>query len=453
MRIDLSAYQNAFLNLPKSVAWAEINADQNEETVLSVSNGQQSDCKDFKQTVAYIRASDGLRTGTIYTEQLDEDPQQLIQQALENAQYLDEKKVPVASNAHLSISTIEDKTDVSMLLEKALQIEDAVKKSFQTASITECSLRRTAQARRVLNSCQLDSYFEHSYYLATLRLVLPDAAGYLGCISAKICASKLSEIDAASLVADLMQKAAQVRNLPKVELTSGKHDCILSTNVVRNILMTSWQAFVASRMATGKSVFSSVPGTLLGSPCLNIVDAPRYAGWGHYFAIDSEGIKCCEKSVVRQGRLVSPLHNLLSSQASGSTPTGNAGRAETLSGAVPVDIITIPSIFYIEPGDMTESELIAQMGDGVFLTYSLDEFHSIDIPSGEYSIPCGGVVYKNGKAVGTVDQIAIAGNLKDLFQKIEAAGDRVQLDEFEYKNYCFGGPSLLVRGLDFGSVG
>jgi PmbA protein len=96
--------------------------------------------------------------------------------------------------------------------------------------------------------------------------------------------------------------------------------------------------------------------------------------------------------------------------------------------------------------------MIQTMDTGIYLTYSLDVFHSINIASGEFSIPCGGVVYKDGKPVGIADQLTIAGNLRDLLKDIRAVGNDLTLEEFMfYHNYSYGGPSLLVDQLAFAS--
>ena len=97
-------------------------------------------------------------------------------------------------------------------------------------------------------------------------------------------------------------------------------------------------------------------------------------------------------------------------------------------------------------------DMLQQMGNGIYLTYSLDVFHSINIASGEFSIPCGGILYQDGKPVGTADQLTIAGNLRDLFRDVLAVGNDLTLEEFMfYHNYSYGGPSLLVKELSFSS--
>ena len=113
-------------------------------------------------------------------------------------------------------------------------------------------------------------------------------------------------------------------------------------------------------------------------------------------------------------------------------------------------IIAIPRNLFVVPGKLSRDELIRKMGTGIHLTYSLDEFHSTNTTKGTFSIPCGVVYYENGIPKGRVQQMTVYGNFKDLFCGIEAAGNDLKMKPIMmYQSYCYGGPSLLVRGLDF----
>jgi PmbA protein len=221
---------------------------------------------------------------------------------------------------------------------------------------------------------------------------------------------------------------------------------VLSNQVTRNIMITAWMAFTKERMKSGNSPFRLEQKELASKP-VNLVDDPTPAGWSVDYRLDSEGSFCEKTHILRGGVLENPLATL-----SSGVSTGNAGRIAGLSGTTPINLITVPSCIYIEAGESSVQELLREMGDGIYLTYSLDVFHSINIASGEFSIPCGGIVYKDGKPVGTADQLTIAGNLRDLFRDILAVGNDLTLEEFMfYHNYSYGGPSLLVKELSFSS--
>ena len=58
--------------------------------------------------------------------------------------------------------------------------------------------------------------------------------------------------------------------------------------------------------------------------------------------------------------------------------------------------------------------MLKDMGDGVYITESYDIFHSINIGSGDFAIPCRGIVIKDGKPHHSVTALTICGNLINL---------------------------------------
>jgi len=455
MSLNLNPYTDAFRALPDGIAWAEVNADWREDLSASVADGRQASCESLARTAVYLRVSDGQRTGMVYTEQLEEDPLALMKIALENARFVDAdsaEQPPPAGGVHLG--EILDESDMPDMVAAGIALEAAALAAG--AAVQDCDIRRTTQMRKVAASSGLESSLTHRYFMATLRVELPRENGKRVHATASASAPCLRDIDLAALAQSVIAKADRSDasgTLSQVSIPSGKYPCVLSAEAVGDIMITAWQEFTAANMGGGKSIFQAAPGTEIGSPCLSIVDGPTHPDWGYNLALDSEGNPCTHKDIVRNGRLVTPLHTRKTAADSGLAPTGNAGRVALLSGMVPVNIITIPSILYIEPQTATEAQLVAQMGSGLLLTYALDPFHAINITSGEYSIPCGGVLYEDGRPVGTVAQITIAGNLRDLFCDIRAVGGDLRLHEFHYKNYCFGGPSILVGGLNVSSDG
>jgi PmbA protein len=220
---------------------------------------------------------------------------------------------------------------------------------------------------------------------------------------------------------------------------------------MRNILMTAWMEFSGEAMSGGSSIFCNELGARVGSEVLTFINAPSHPLIGQSWHVDSEGTLVPETTVVENGRFVSPLYTLSSGAAVGKLSTGSAGRVARMTGDVPIALTTVPAVFYVVPAKGDATLLAERMGTGLLLTYSLDLFHSINVASGEFSIPCGGVYYENGKPTGVVSQMTMAGNLRELWCGIEAVGEDLDFDDFYFQTYCVGSPSVLVRGLTFAS--
>lgn len=449
MNLDLTAYEKAFAALPENVTAAEVCADGHEELLIRVSGGKQTGSENFSKTTLYLRAS-GEKTGTVLTERLDDDPYRLMELALDCASYSQADAPELMNEADsCHIVTGDDSCTAADILNAAIHLEAQAAVLPGVSTVTGCFVRKTTLARRVLNSRGLDRFLEHTGYLASvsLRASREGAAGPAG--SAEAYVDSLDQLDCKALARKALETADRSDGggtLAPAAVPSGKYAAVLSNQVTRNIMITAWMSFVRERMEGGNSAFS-LNQPQAASEKVSLVDDPCPPDWSVDYRLDSEGTLTEKTDILRDGRLVNPLSTLASGISS-----GNAGRIAGLSGTTPINLITIPSCIYIESGDSTVEEMLQQMGDGIYLTYSLDVFHSINIASGEFSIPCGGILYKDGKPVGTADQLTIAGNLRDLFRDILAVGNDLTLEEFMfYHNYSYGGPSLLVKELSFSS--
>jgi len=242
--------------------------------------------------------------------------------------------------------------------------------------------------------------------------------------------------------------AASLRNqYGATELRSGVYPVLLDSTVVTNIMMTAWQMFSGMKYNNGSSALSGKLGETIGSSALSITDSPSHELTGYHYEFDCEGTPSERQRLVENGKLVGLMHNIISAYKLDTSSTGNAGRYALLSGSIPTDIIITPKIFYIEPGENSLEVMEKEIDDGVYITHSYDVFHSINIGSGSFSIPCRGTVIKNGKPDHNVTGLTINGRLTDLFARVKAAGNDLYIEEFLRKSYCVGAPSILVERL------
>jgi PmbA protein len=161
--------------------------------------------------------------------------------------------------------------------------------------------------------------------------------------------------------------------------------------------------------------------------------------------VDCEGSLGSDTILVENGVLKHLMNNLTSAEAMQEAPTGNAGRKALLSGNIHTDILVTPKNFRMDPGSDTLETLFEKMQNGVYLYDSLDVFHSIHIASGDYSIPCEGILIRDGKMAGKLPGLTINGKIQDLLKDITAVGN----DPATYcmpilNSYLVSSPSVLV---------
>lgn len=120
---------------------------------------------------------------------------------------------------------------------------------------------------------------------------------------------------------------------------------------------------------------------------------------------DAEGVAVHDRDVVREGVLQGYFLSSYSARKLGMHTTGNAGGNHNL---------IVPST-----GE-DFAALLRKMGSGLLVTELLG--HGLNMVTGDYSRGAAGFWVENGEIAYPVEEITIAGNLKDMFRDIVALG-------------------------------
>src|SRR5205807_8125928 len=98
----------------------------------------------------------------------------------------------------------------------------------------------------------------------------------------------------------------------------------------------------------------------------------------------------------------------------GLASTGNASRSVGENPSVG------PTNFYLAPGMKTAQEIIQTMKQGLYVTDLIG--FGINMVTGDYSRGAAGFWIEGGELAYPVEEITIAGNLKQMFRDIVAIG-------------------------------
>ena len=122
-------------------------------------------------------------------------------------------------------------------------------------------------------------------------------------------------------------------------------------------------------------------------------------------AYDGEGVATYDRDIVADGVLQGYVLSSYSARRLGLQTTANAGGAQNL----------------LVPGNADDLEaLIQQMGTGLIVEELIG--HGVNPVTGDYSRGAVGQWVENGEIQYPVHEITIAGNLRELFQRIAAIG-------------------------------
>lgn len=448
--LDLNGYRVALAQPDKDIAWAEVNAHENGSTMVSVVNGEVARTAANLQTALYVRAN-GEKTGVAYTQDVDENPAEVIRRAVENGRYGEGTSADVLVEARQAHAA-QDYTpaDVEAMVALGAKACDLARAQEPYIRHTKAEVRLDTWQNAVVNTKGLDVDAARQVVCATLS-VMAQRDGKQVNAQAHVTAATLEGLNLQAAAARVAQSLGH--QYAPVDLKSGVYPVVLDSSVVINIMTTAWQLFAATKVLSGSSALYGLLGKTIGSEALSITDKYAREGCGYRFPLDDEGAEGVSTALMQNGVLTGLLHTGASAAKMGVERTGNSGRVALLTGSIPTELIPVPKILCVEPGRRSQSELLAGMGDGVLIAQSYDVFHSINIGSGDFSIPCRGSVVKDGVCSYNVTGMTISGNVKDLFAKVLEAGNDLWIDEFLLKSYCIGAPSLRIERLQVNGKG
>ena len=141
------------------------------------------------------------------------------------------------------------------------------------------------------------------------------------------------------------------------------------------------------------------------SPIVSIREEPHVPRARGSAPFDAEGVATAPRDVVRAGVLEGYFLGSYSARKLGMTTTANAGGAHNL---------------FVAPGADDLAGLMKRMGRGLFVTEQLGQ--GVNLVTGDYSRGAAGFWVENGEIAYPVEEITIAGNLKDVFRGIVAVG-------------------------------
>ncbi|MDR1639991.1 MAG: hypothetical protein LBT59_09880 [Clostridiales bacterium] len=441
---ELEQYRAAVKDLPKGVVEAEAQAERDDLLSVTVSGGKQAGCEASDITTVFVRAT-GKKTGLAVTQNPDEDAYGIIRRAAEAGDYSTAATPETLnpSKGFLSESEIEHSSPKE-LLEFALDLENMILEKDPGLS-TCVKLSETIRGRGICNSKGLNLCSRSRTVEVEVDLIRESPYGHFD-FDFTVSAKSLKELTADRI---LEEHARWVRTqLPQSAIKPGIYRAAISASVMCNILLTAWQIFSGPFALAKNTPLAGRTGEKAFSELVGIMDIPELAGCGYRYPFDCEGSFGSATELVKSGCVNGFMHTLSSAILSGASATGNAGRKNLLSGTLHTQTQVIPKNFCLLPGEDSPEGLITKLFDGIWIIGSYDEFHSLNIASGAFNIPCKAALVKGGKLKGLAGGLTMNGNLIDLFASVEAVGNDMRtLPMIMLKSYTVSSPSVLVGQL------
>lgn len=223
-----------------------------------------------------------------------------------------------------------------------------------------------------------------------------------------------------------------IKGLNSYKVPTGVVPIIFSPKVSHTIISHFIDAINGESIANDTSFLKNELNRQIFPKEVSIIDDPFLSRGLKSIPFDSEGIVPKKQFLIKKGYLLTWLLNLRSARKLGMKSTGHAFRSVC---SIPMPESTN---VYVEPGSMTPEELISHVKKGFYVRELMGQ--GVNYITGQYSRGARGFWVENGELTFPVDEVTIAGNLKDMFKNITFARDL----KF---NYSINAPTMLINGM------
>src|SRR6266403_1815116 len=206
-----------------------------------------------------------------------------------------------------------------------------------------------------------------------------------------------------------------VKRLGAKKMPTCRCPVVFDPRVARGFISHLLGAISGPSIARGTSFLKDRLGERIFPEAITIVDDPHRHRGLRSKPFDGEGIANRRRALIDKGILTTWLLDLRSARQLELKTTGHAARG-TASPPSPS-----ATNVWIEPGELSPRALIADIKNGFYVTEMMGM--GVNGVTGDYSRGAAGFWIENGEIAFPVSEMTVAGNLKDIFARLQAADD------------------------------
>src|SRR5215472_6799132 len=294
-----------------------------------------------------------------------------------------------------------------------------------------------------------------SFDASTGRKVLANSLGFLGESRGSYCsvaAVPIAQAADGSMQRDYWYSAARsltklaspesvgqeaarrtLRRLGARKVATVRVPIVLDPLVAGSILDNIFDAANGSAIYRQSSFLAGKLGEKIAGANVTVIDDGTMPGGFGTSPFDGEGIPTRRTLVIEKGVLQSYLLNTYTARKLGLKTTGNASRG--LAGNPGIG----SGNFFLQPGQKTPQQIISEIKSGFYVTEFLG--FGVNLVTGDFSRGASGLWIENGELTFPVEEVTVAGNLKDMLNNISEIGNDL---EFRGSTAC---PTLRIDGM------
>ncbi|MDZ7790225.1 MAG: metalloprotease PmbA [Xanthomonadales bacterium] len=198
------------------------------------------------------------------------------------------------------------------------------------------------------------------------------------------------------------------RRLGSQRIPTGRMPVLFAPEVARGLIAHLVGAASGGNLYRRSSYLLDAVGERVMPEWASLVERSHLPGAARSAVFDADGVATRESPLVDSGVLVRYVLGSYSARRLGLETTANAGGIHNL------ELVGATHSF---------DELLAEMGEGVLITELMGQ--GVNLVTGDYSRGAAGFRVEGGRMGAPVEEITIAGNLKEMLAGLVAAGTDV----------------------------
>ena len=190
---------------------------------------------------------------------------------------------------------------------------------------------------------------------------------------------------------------------------------VFAPEIARSLIGAIFDAASGDSIYRGASFFTGKLGEQVAAESVNVINDGTIVGGFGTSPFDAEGLPSRRTIVVENGILKNYLLNTYTARKLNMKSTASAARGLAGNPGTGTD-----NLFLIA-GNQSPADILRDIPTGLYVTELIGQ--GVNMVTGDYSRGASGLWIENGELTFPVQEITIAGNLKDMFRNITAIGN------------------------------
>jgi PmbA protein len=208
---------------------------------------------------------------------------------------------------------------------------------------------------------------------------------------------------------------------------------VFAPEIARSLINNIFEAANGDSIYRGASFWTGRLGEQVASPNVTVIDDGTLPGLFGTAPFDGEGLPTRRTVVIEKGVLKNYLLNTYTGRKLNMPSTGNASRG--LAGTPGIGAGNL----FLQKGSVSPEQLLAEVKAGFYVTELMG--FGVNLVTGDYSRGAAGLWIENGELTYAVEEITIAGNLKEMFNNVT-----VIADDLNFRG-AVASPTLRIDGM------